>query len=108
VPRLCISPRRAAGLATSLGVSLVASIAVCAHGAEPRRLMRHTVSPAFQVTWTTRAPGAFAAFAGPEDEAPGTSPPRVNEASIPAYGAIAQMCHLRRIAVTRIGGLYGP
>lgn len=96
------------GVAAPVGVAVLTSIAVVAHWAEPHRLARVTAFAGSHAPWiATEGPG-LRAIGSAKAAAPSASTAGLNVWPVPTTDFVAQMCHLRVVAVLRIGGLYGP
>ena len=90
-----------------VGLALLASLVVVNHRAEPRKAKAAALY-AQHVSWIA-APVASAEYAAsPHTAAPRASVAGLSVWPLPIIASVAQVCHLREITVSRIGGLYGP
>lgn len=93
--------------AARIGVAVLASIVVFTHGGEPRkaRITGYSVSHGVRLVMPTACiePIATPCVAFTAVTAAGY---RVR--LLPILAFVAQVCHSREVAVSRIGGLYGP
>jgi len=90
-----------------VGLALLALLVVITHRTKPRKAKAAAFSGQ-HAAWVA-APAASAEYAAsPDAAAPRASVAGLSIWPLPIIASIAQVCRLREVTISRIGGLYGP